>query len=135
MSTNLTKNPLQGLQPLDTLDYRGVHVEFFVDPIGHQMFALTSSGLMEFGEYNNMYRSDAAALIDDQLDTITRFREYPEFHGAKLSRFQNGDHCDVKLTYRGRIVKVYLTSPGEHPKNELVSDALEYLRTHISLLN
>lgn len=110
-------------------------MEFFVDPIGHQMFALTSSGLMEFGEYNNMYRSDAAALIDDQLDTITRFGDHPEFHGAKLSRFQNGDHSDVKLTYRGRIVKVYLTIGAAPSENELVSDALEYLRTYISLLN
>jgi hypothetical protein len=47
-------------------------------------------------------------IIDDHLDTITRFSEIPGYYGSKLSWFQNSGFRDIKLTYRGRLLKVYL---------------------------
>ena len=46
-------------------------------------------------------------IIDDHLDTITRFEEQPAFYGAKLERFQNAGFWDIRLWYRGRLLGVW----------------------------
>ena len=119
--------------PIDHMDYRGLSVDFYEDVMGHQIFAIINGKLVEFGVYNTMYKDDAQLLIDDKLDTITRFENDPDLYGARLVRFQNGGHPDVKLIYRGRIIKVYLHYDNEN-ENDLVSDAYAYMRSHISFL-
>jgi hypothetical protein len=47
-------------------------------------------------------------IIDDHLDTITRFSDSPKFHGSKLTWFQNEKFRDIKLVYKGRLLKVYI---------------------------
>lgn len=115
------------------MDYRGIHVDFYEDCLGHQIFGILEGILVEFGVYNTMYKDDAQLLIDDRLDTITRFEDDPKFRGAKLMRFRNADHTDVKLVYKKRILRIY---PEFENWNEidLISDATTYLRTHISFL-
>jgi hypothetical protein len=88
--------------------------------------------VIEFGEYNTVYQDDMKLIIDDHLDTITRFSEYPEFHGSKLTWFQNGSFSDVKLLYRGRILKVY-TNVNENDLFWMVDDARKVLLTHNSI--
>ena len=46
--------------------------------------------------------------IDRKLDLITTFPELPEYQGAKLEWFRNGSFRDIRLTYKGRIIKVFL---------------------------
>lgn len=48
-------------------------------------------------------------MIDDKLDTITRFSGYPDIIGAKLTYFHNRGHRDIRLVYKHRLIKVYLT--------------------------
>lgn len=71
--------------PLDSFTYRGITVNFYEDCIGHQVVTMWKDKVIEFGEYNTVYQDDMKLIIDDHLDTITRFSEYPEFHGSKLT--------------------------------------------------
>ena len=70
-------------------------------------------------------------ILDDHLDTITRFSDYPELYGSKLTRFQNGAFSDIKLVYRGRILKVYI-DPNENDLFSIIEDAKRILHTHIN---
>ena len=65
-------------------------------------------------------------IIDDHLDTITRFSESPELYGSKLTRCQNGSFSDIKLIYRGRILKVYI-DPNENDLFSIIEDAKRVL--------
>lgn len=96
-----------GIQ-IDSFSYRGVEVAFYEDVNGHQLTAIWDDRLLEFGVYNTSYREDMKMVIDDFLDTVTRFEEYPELYGSKLEYFQNSGFRDLRLTYRGRILKIYL---------------------------
>lgn len=98
-----------GIQ-IDSFSYRGIEVAFYEDVNGHQLTAIWEDRLLEFGVYNTSYREDMKMVIDDFLDTVTRFEEYPELYGSKLEYFQNSGFRDLRLTYRGRILKVYLLS-------------------------
>jgi len=68
----------------DQMTYRGVTVQFMFDPVGGQNVTMFNGKLVQFGTDNTQYREDMKLLIDDFLDTITRFDEYPEFVGSKL---------------------------------------------------
>ena len=94
--------------PLDSFTYRGITVDFYEDCLGHQVVTIWKDKVIEFGEYNTVYQDDMKLIIDDHLDTITRFSEIPGYYGSKLSWFQNSGFRDIKLTYRGRLLKVYL---------------------------
>lgn len=118
--------------PLDSMTYRGITVTFYEDCIGHQVVTMWKDRVIEFGEYNTVYQDDMKLVIDDHLDTITRFSEYPEFHGSKLTWFQNGSFSDVKLLYRGRILKVY-TNVNENDLFWMVDDAKKTLLAHNSV--
>ena len=118
--------------PLDSMTYRGITVNFYEDCIGHQVVTMWKDKVIEFGVYNTVYQDDMKMIIDDHLDTITRFSEYPEFHGSKLTWFQNGSFSDVKLLYRGRILKVY-TNVDENDLFWMVDDARKVLLTHNSI--
>lgn len=133
METNLKQIHLsESWVPLDSITYRGVTVNFYEDCIGHQVVTMWKDKVIEFGVYNTVYQDDMKMIIDDHLDTITRFSEYPEFHGSKLTWFQNGSFSDVKLLYRGRILKVY-TNVNENDLFWIVDDARKVLLTHNSI--
>ena len=71
-------------------------------------------------------------ILDDHLDTITRFSEFPELYGSKLTWFQNGGHRDIKLVYRGRILKVYY-KVNENDLFSIIEDAKRELITYNSI--
>lgn len=115
--------------PCDTLDYRGFKVNLYEDAQGRQLVTVWQGKLIEFGRDNTSYQDDLKLIIDDHLDTITRFEEYPELQGSKLGYFQNSGFRDVRLSYRGRILKIYLLS--EFVDLEfLIQDALKSLLTY-----
>ena len=68
---------------MDTLEYRGESVNFFSD--AEQVFACYRGKYIEFGKMNTGYKDDMKLVIDDYLDTITRFEEDPRLWGAKLT--------------------------------------------------
>ena len=117
--------------PLESFTYRGITVDCYEDCIGHQVVFPWRGKVIELGEYNTVYQDDIRLILDDYLDTITRFNEYPELYGSKLTRFQNGSFSDIKLVYRGRILKVYI-NPDENDLFSIIEDAKRTLYSYIN---
>lgn len=65
-------------------------------------------------------------VVDRQLDLITDFLDQPEFSGAKLEYFRNGDFRDIRLSYRGRILKIFLVA-GKVNETLLISESEKIL--------
>lgn len=65
-------------------------------------------------------------FIDRYLDLITDFRNSPNFAGAKLEYFHNGDYRDIRLSYKGRVLKVFLVI-GEVNETFLISESEKIL--------
>jgi hypothetical protein len=94
----------------DTIEYRGHEINFLSDPAGVQCFAQWNNQLIDLGLNNIYYKEDMCKFIDRQLDLITDFRDSLNFVGAKLEYFHNGDYRDIRLSYKGRILKVFLVA-------------------------
>jgi hypothetical protein len=118
--------------PVDHLDYRGVQLNFYEDLSGHQILTIWKDTIYEFGVYNTMYKDDAKLLIDEKLDTITRFENDPFSFGAKLEYFENAGYRDIKLSYRGRTIKVYL-NPTDSDVDRILQDSRLILPRVIAL--
>jgi hypothetical protein len=117
--------------PLESFTYRGITVDCYEDCIGHQVVFPWRGKVIELGEYNTVYQDDIRLILDDYLDTITRFSEYPELYGSKLTRIQNGSFSDIKLIYRGRLLKVYI-DPNENDLFSIIEDAKRTLYSYIN---
>lgn len=117
--------------PVDSLTYRDITVNFYEDCLGHQVFAIWKDKVIEFGAHNTLYQEDMKLIIDDHLDTISRFSNNPLFYGAKLLYFQNGDHRDIKLVYKKRILKIYLTTV-ENDLTSIIEDAETLLARQVA---
>ena len=117
--------------PLESFTNRGITVDCYEDCIGHQVVFPWRGKVIELGEYNTVYQDDIRLILDDYLDTITRFSENPELYGSKLTRFQNGSFSDIKLVYRGRILKVYI-NPDENDLFSIIEDAKRTLYSYIN---
>lgn len=112
----------------DTIEYRGETIYFLSDPMGVQCFAQWRGKLVDLGLNNIYYKEDMCRYLDRELDLITDFRNCPDFIGAKLEYFHNGDFRDIRLCYKCRILKVFLVAG---PVNEiaLISESERILRT------
>lgn len=111
----------------DTIEYRGETINFLSDPSGVQCFAQWRGKLVDLGLNNIYYKEYMCKFIDRELDLITDFRNCPDFVGAKLEYFHNGDFRDIRLCYKDRILKVFLVAG---PVNEtfLISESEKMLR-------
>lgn len=106
----------------DTITYRGQEVTFLSDVSGDQCAAQWNTQLVDLGMHNIHYKEDMCRYIDRKLDLITDFRDSPNFVGAKLEYFHNGDYRDIRLSYKGRILKVFLVC-GEVNETFLISES------------
>jgi hypothetical protein len=112
----------------DTIEYRKERIDFLSDPSGVQCFAQWNNKLIDLGLNNIYYKEDMCRYIDRVLDLITDFRNYPNFVGAKLEYFHNGDYRDIRLCYKGRILKVFLVA-GPVSETFLISESARILRS------
>jgi hypothetical protein len=110
----------------DAITYRDHDIEFLSDPAGVQCFGKCGAWLVDLGLNNIYYKEDMCRFIDRQLDLITDFRDSPDFAGAKLEYFHNGDRRDIKLSYRGRILKIFLVA-GIVNENWIISESKKIL--------
>lgn len=94
----------------DTITYRDQEINFLSDPAGVQCFAQWNGELVDLGLNNIYYKEDMCKFVDRKLDLITTFPKSPELQGAKLEWFHNGYSRDIRLCYKGRVIKVYLTA-------------------------
>ena len=111
----------------DTIEYRGETINFLSDPMGVECWAQWRGKLVDLGLNNIYYKEDMCKFVDRELDLITDFRNCPDFTGAKLEYFHNGDFRDIRLCYKSRILKVFLVAG---PVNEtfLISESKKILR-------
>ena len=114
----------------DTIRYRGQEINFLYDPSGVQCFAQWRGKLIDLGLNNIYYKEDMCKFVDRELDLITDFRNCPDFVGAKLEYFHNGDFRDIRLCYKGRILKVFLVA-GEVNETFLISESIRILKTFV----
>ena len=112
----------------DTIEYRGQEVNILSDPMGVQCFAQWQDKLIDLGLNNVYYKEDLCKFIDRELDLITDFSNCPDFVGAKLEYFHNGDFRDIRLVYKGRIIKCFLVA-GEVNETFLISESERILRS------
>jgi hypothetical protein len=96
--------------------------------MGVECWAQWNNRLIDLGLNNLYYKEDMCKFIDRELDLITDFRNCPDFVGAKLEYFHNGDFRDIRLCYKGRILKVFLVA-GEISEISLISESERILRT------
>lgn len=131
MNTELKRIHLsESWVPLDSMTYRGISVDFYEDCLGHQVVTMWKDKVIEFGVYNTVYQDDMKLIIDDHLDTITRFKDQSELYGSKLTWFQNGSFRDIKLVYKSRLLKVYINT-NENDLFSIIQDAETVLRNYI----
>ena len=114
----------------DTIKYRGEEINFLSDLSGVQCFAQWKDQLIDLGLNNIYYKEDICKFIDRQLDLISDFRDSPNFTGAKLEWFCNGDYRDIKLSYKGRLIKCFLVT-GEIDETLLISESKQILQNYI----
>lgn len=112
----------------DTIEYRDQEITFLSDPTGVQCFAQWRGKLVDLGLNNIYYKEDMCRYIDRTLDLITNFQDSPNFVGAKLEYFRNGNFRDIRLVYKGRILKVFLVA-GEVNEIALISESERVLQT------
>ena len=111
----------------DTIEYRGETINFLSDTTGNQCFAQWRGKLVDLGLNNIYYKEDMCKYVDRTLDLITDFRNCPDFVGAKLEYFHNGEYRDIRLVYRGRILKIFLVA-GQVNETLLISESERLLR-------
>lgn len=111
----------------DTIRYRDQEINFLSDVSGVQCFAQWNNQLIDLGLNNIYYKEDMCRFIDRQLDLITDFRNSPDFIGAKLEWFHNGDYRDIRLSYKGRTLKIFLVA-GNVDETLVISESKKILR-------
>lgn len=112
----------------DTIKYRGEELNFLSSVDGVECWAQWRGKLVDLGLNNLYYKEDMCKFVDRTLDLITDFRNCPDFAGAKLEYFHNGDFRDIRLCYKGRILKVFLVA-GEISEISLISESERLLRS------
>jgi hypothetical protein len=111
----------------DSISYRGEEINFLSDVSGVKCVAQWRGQLVDLGMCNIYYKEDMCRYVDHVLDLITDFRNYPDFAGAKLEYFHNGDFRDIRLCYKDRILKVFLVA-GEVNETLLISESEKILK-------
>lgn len=104
-----------------TFEYRGISVPIYVNEPGQCFWTILDGTEIGFGSFNTDYEEDLKYLIDQKLDLICRFDNFP---GAKLEWFDNGfNYRDIRLVYKTRTVKIFLVHGTVTP------DIIETLKT------
>lgn len=110
-----------------SMEYRDQIINFLSDPMGVQCVAQWNNQIVDLGLNNIYYKEDMCRFIDRVLDLITEFPEEPRLVGAKLEYFHNGDFRDIRLIYKGRILKIFLVAGNRVNETFLISESRNIL--------
>lgn len=112
----------------DTITYRGYEINFLSDPAGVHCAGQWEGQIVDLGLNNIYYKEDMCKFIDRKLDLITTFPKSPELQGAKLEWFNNGGFRDIRLSYKGRVVKIFLVvNPDKVNVDTIIHEASKIL--------
>ena len=110
------------------MDYRGFKVEFWENPAENEIFTIWHGEYLGFGVGNTQFDEDMKLLIDQELDTISKFEKFQNLIGCRLKWFQNGYSRDIKLSHRDRILKVWVVADKDRVDlSKIVQEAEEIL--------
>lgn len=104
---------------IGTLDYRGVHLDFYQDPPSRQIYTIYKDNKLFFGIDNTLYYEDAKKFLDLELDRIYIFKETDSL----LKYFDNAGSRDIMLLQNRRILRIYLNDPSLNI-SDIINDAL-----------
>ena len=110
-----------------SMEYRDQIINFLSDPMGVQCVAQWNNQIVDLGLNNIYYKEDMCRFIDRVLDLITEFPDEPRLVGAKLEYFHNGDFRDIRLIYKGRILKIFLVAGNRVNETFLISESRNIL--------
>ena len=110
-----------------SIEYRDQLVNFLSDPMGVQCAAQWNNQIVDLGLNNIYYKEDMCRFIDRKLDLITEFLDDQNLLGAKLEYFQNGEFRDLRLKYKGRILKIFLVAGNHVNETFLISESRNIL--------
>lgn len=113
----------------EVINYRGQTLEILSDLPGDNFYAKLNDEIIYLGYHNINYKEDLCRLIDRKLDLITTFQFDTALRGAQLSYFNNNGYRDIKLTYKGRLLKVFLTNGSTVDETSVISEAARLLRS------
>ena len=114
--------------PCDVLKYRGWVVNFWENPAEHEIFTMWHDEYLGFGVGNTQYLEDTKAMIDAEMDTISKFDRFQDLIGCRLKWFQNGYARDIKLMHRGRILKIWIVADeNKVDLSKIITEAEEIL--------
>ena len=111
----------------DTIHYRDQEINFLSDVNGTHVAAQWNDQIVDLGLNNIYYKEDMCRFIDRILDLITEFPDEPRLVGAKLEYFHNGDFRDIRLIYKGRILKIFLAAGNHVNETFLISESRNIL--------
>ena len=112
----------------DTISYRGYEVNFLSDIAGVHCAGQWEDIIVDLGLNNIYYKEDMCKFIDSKLDLISTFPKSPELQGAKLEWFRNGNFRDIRLSYKGRVLKVFLvTNEFMVNTDQLITESIDIL--------
>lgn len=90
---------------VEQLDYRGQHLDFYLDEPGQQIYTVFNNEEIGFGTFNTNYIADAKYIIDKYLDNLpTGWTIDSPYFGATLSWFKNKktNMWNLRLNYRSQ---------------------------------
>ena len=129
LSSHCNTETCGNLLRYDIIEYRGYKINFLLDPMGNHVFAQWENNVVDLGLHNIFYKEEMCRFIDRKLDLITTFPKLPEFRGAKLEWFHNGSNRDIKLSYKDRLVKVFLIAdPDQVNLDKLIKESTKLLK-------
>lgn len=118
-----------------TIEYRGFSVPVYIDEVGQSYYCKFDGEEVSFGSFNTSFIDDIHYLVDEKLDVIYKFPK-GHFFGAKLKWFDNAGFRDIQLTYRQRILKVWLVEDSSAINEQnLIQEAEQILAKLTELTN
>lgn len=85
-------------------------------------YARLDGEVLYLGYHNLAAKEDVCRIIDRRLDLISDFSDDIFLAGADLRYFNNAGYRDIKLSYKGRLLKVFITDNTKVNENKLISD-------------
>lgn len=132
LPTSSDQNSLIEFKANVELDYRGYHIEFFPDSTANQMCAEWKGQVVGFGINNVNYEADMKKLIDETEDLIVVFKHISP--NLRLKYFDNAGKRDIKLVYRGRVLKVYVLADQVNDLEWIKRNAINFFTCNCSEL-
>ena len=93
----------------EVINYRNYEIPIISDLQGDYFYFKWNNEIVDLGYHPVDTKETICAFIDRKLDLISNFSSLgPEYEGACLRYFNNEGYRDVKLSYRGRVIKIFL---------------------------